>query len=340
MRKNSGSSMKSRYDLCAALILLFCSLTLFLWQYLPPFSPILEIFLSSQTIQLFWGLFALIASLLLLFGGRKNKIPLGLSSLAAVVLIMNALKFAPEIKSCRPQYTQPNFSLYSHNVLFDGPVTPELVKIVRKLSPDVIALQEYNKAHIDLLHPLLLQLGYQAYINYEPPAEDAFALAIYSKLPVRNQRLVNMQGPYWKPVWPFQYCELFFDGKWIKISNVHLIPPQNPEKGLFPYPPQQKYVPGQIREILNTAGDGNSPAIILGDFNQTPTSKYLKGMEINFADSWAEAGCGLGFTWHNPFLFFRIDFILHTRHLRALHIETVKNEFSDHLGLYAVIAPN
>lgn len=277
----------------------------------------------------------LIVSAGMLFLCRRNRISAGLALLTAAALIADSLQKASEIKTCSIPTPAASFTIYSHNVLYDGPVTKELARTVAKLAPDIIALQEYNTAHVDSAHSAIAALGYKAFVNDKPPAEGPFALAVYSKLPLRNHKLVITEGPDWKPNWPFQYIEFYFDGVWIKMANVHLIPPQRPGSGLLPYPPQQKYIPGQIDEVLRTIGEGDSPSIILGDFNQTPASKYHSYFQCKYNDSWLDAGCGFGFTWHNPYLFFRIDYILHSSHLRTVRIKTINNDYSDHRGLFA-----
>jgi len=233
--------------------------------------------------------------------------------------------------------SKPKLTIYSQNVLYNAPCSRDLVKIVQELSPDLAVFQEYDSSHAVIIGPHLKALGYEETVVFSAPTDGAFAFAVYSKLPVRNHEIFYTEGPEWKPRWPNQYFEFLFDGQWIKVVNLHLVPPHNPLEGVYPYPPQQKYIPWQLREVFRRAGEGEIPALICGDFNLTPSAKYLIHLQDAFTDSWRESGGGFGATWHNPFPLFRIDYIFHSRHLRTLECWTIGNNFSDHRGMMAVV---
>ena len=183
-------------------------------------------------------------------------------------------------------------------------------------------------------------MGYCEIAVNLPPAGGAFAFGIYSRLPLRDHRIFITEGPYWKTIWPNQYLEFEFKKQWIRLVNLHMIPPHDPNSGLLPDPSQQVYLSAQMVEIFEQSGQGEFPAVICGDFNQTPSSKHFAHLRDHFVDSWLESGLGFGATWISSLPLFRIDYIFHTGHLKTLTTRTIKNDYSDHLALYTVFTLN
>ncbi len=334
------------------IIIIICPLVFFVWDYLPSFSFTLEIFLANQTLKLFCGLMCLFLALLRLNINMNSKIYVGLSAVVSSLLIVQVLNYSAGL----PAYAQNDrmavstegyfrtlqntFTIYSHNVLYKGFCSDELLDTVGELSPDIVILQEFDERHYEFLNGKFEEMGYNGYCHYSQPTNGAFAFAVYSQFPVCNDSIFYTEGPLWKPQWPNHSFEFNYQGEWIKVVNVHIIPPHNPTKGDTPDPVQYSLVPVQMGAVFRAAGSGGNPAIICGDFNQTPSSSFIVDLRETFVDAWIEAGCGLGFSWFNPFPLFRIDYIFHSSHLRTIYCTTIKNEYSDHLGLFAVMSLN
>ena len=331
--------MRRLLILTYCLVITVVPLILLVWKYLPPFSPAAEVILSSQTVRLLGGIFFMLLGLISAFFSVKMRYFAGLSAVLSGLLIVQAMSYGAGMR--REVYypaSKGKLTLYSHNVLYNGPCSVDLVKIVRDLSPDIAVFQEYDFSHAVLIGPYLRELGYEEVTAYNSPAEGAFAFAVYSKLPLRNHRIYYTEGPEWKPKWPNQYIEFQFGGDWIKLVNLHIVPPHNPMAGVYPYPSQQKYILWQLEEASVRLDKGASPAVICGDFNLTPSAKQLVHLRESFVDSWMESGGGFGATWHNPLPVFRIDYVFHSRHLRALSCRTIGNNFSDHRGIVVEMA--
>lgn len=325
--------MRKNLILFFELGLLSVAFIFFVWKYLPPFSPFLEVILSNLAVKFITGVFLITLAVVLLFLKKKSQTTSIISLVFSVLLIFEVLSYYIPAGNRDEFSGGKSFTLLSFNVKYDGPVSPELLNIVRYHDPGVIAFQEFDAEHVKQFDSELKQLGYSALVDTAAPADGAFAYALYSKYPLRNHVLFHTEGPYWKTQWPFQACEFYFEGQWIKIISLHIIPPHNPFKGLLPYAPQQKLIPAQLRKASDYAVNGKQPAIICGDFNQTPSSKFLDVLRENFIDSWEESGSGFGFTWLNPKPRFKIDYIFHSPHLKSISSESFKNSFSDHLGL-------
>ena len=325
--------MRKNIFLFIELILVIITFILFVWKFLPPFSPLIEVFLSSQTLKMFAGLFFLLLSLLLIFLRKNILNPAGLSLLFSALLLLEAAGYYSVPRKIVETSAENSFTMMSFNVKYDAPCSDKLIDIVRSHNPDIIALQEFDARHVVALGGRLAQMGYFSVVDTAMPADGAFAYAVYSRFPLKNHVLLHTDGPYWKTQWPLQACEFLFEGEWIMVVNLHVIPPHNPFKGLFPYAPQQKLIPAQLQEIVDFAGNGERPALIAGDFNQTPSSKFLHVLDDNFTGSWSESGSGFGFTWLNPRPVFKIDFLYHSPHFQSISSQVIENDFSDHRGL-------
>jgi endonuclease/exonuclease/phosphatase family metal-dependent hydrolase len=84
--------------------------------------------------------------------------------------------------------------------------------------------------------------------------------------------------------------------------------------------------------------DERDYAIVLGDMNSWPgTSEMTLLAEVGLIDSWAEIGIGGGYTLPSTKPNLRIDWIWHTADLKAISVEVIQTEASDHLPVIAVI---
>ncbi|MBC8278861.1 MAG: endonuclease/exonuclease/phosphatase family protein [FCB group bacterium] len=325
--------MRKKIIVFFELTLSLAAFSFFVWKYLPPDMLFLEVILSNLAVKFVAGVSFIVFTAILIFLRKKFKTTAALSLAFSGLLIFEVLSYHIPAGNQVELAGNKSFTLLSFNVKYDGLLSPELLDIVRHLDPGVIAFQEFAADHVRQFDSSLKQMGYSAAIDTASPSVGAFAYAVYSKFPLRNHVLLNTKGPYWKTRWPFQGCEFLFTGQWIKIVNLHVIPPNNSIKGLFPYAPQLKLIPAQLRTASEYSDNGTQPAIICGDLNQTPSSKFLAVIRDCFIDSWEESGSGFGFTWMNPKPMFKIDYIFHSPHLKSISSGKVKNSFSDHHGL-------
>lgn len=72
------------------------------------------------------------------------------------------------------------------------------------------------------------------------------------------------------------------------------------------------------------------PAIVCGDFNDTPASYTRNTIAKNLTDSFVESGNGFGRSYIGVFPSFRIDYILHSKEFKSYNFRTIKEELSDH----------
>ncbi|MPN35093.1 hypothetical protein SDC9_182588 [bioreactor metagenome] len=76
--------------------------------------------------------------------------------------------------------------------------------------------------------------------------------------------------------------------------------------------------------------DSNLPAIVCGDFNDTPMSYTYKNLAFHKRDSFRQAGKGFSATYSLMWPLLRIDYILYPAPYCSLSHKTPRIEYSDH----------
>lgn len=82
--------------------------------------------------------------------------------------------------------------------------------------------------------------------------------------------------------------------------------------------------------IHNSIAQSPYPVIVCGDFNDTPASYTYATIADSLNDAFIESGNGFGKSYTGKFPSFRIDYILHSKQLKAYDFRTVREELSDH----------
>jgi len=335
LEKNLRKSVKHIGTIWAVIPIL-----ILIWKWVPPVIPTLDVFLMNQTIRFLTGLLFLLWFFFPLFFSRKRRILIAIAFFCSVLLVSDSVQYAGAGK-VHPLETDKTavFTVYTQNILTNSIKRGkyDLLQTVESLQPDVVFLQEVSRFDCITLLEKFDSLGYEGFSCVDISPNEALGYAVFSRLPVRNAHAVIVPGVDWSPVWPVHAVEFLFRDEWISCLNVHLMPPHHGERGSFSLRPMQQRIAGQqIDKLLEYQGDSTSPALICGDFNQTPTSKILSGLRKKFTDSWRESGSGFGFSWNTRRPLFRIDCIWHNEKITAIKSELVRNNYSDHFGVYTV----
>ena len=94
-----------------------------------------------------------------------------------------------------------------------------------------------------------------------------------------------------------------------------------------------------VAEYINNA---KSPYLIVcGDFNDTPVSyvrQTIKGSLLK--DSFAETGLGMGISYNRNRFWVRIDYIMHSRNIKAYNCTVGKLKDSDHYPVWTYLQLN
>lgn len=230
-------------------------------------------------------------------------------------------------------------SLLTFNVNFvfaRNPSNPEtnannVVQAIRESNCSIIALQETHQGWEQVLRGYLSDLyPNQLYYHHRGAGGQAFL----SKFPFGEQRIIdtNKNSGSWFPVHIVHVLipaskENINENKIIRLVNVHLRPPVNPDGSAFLFTARNtnKFRLAEVKYVAQSCNwdEGiECPTLILGDFNENddaPAISWLKN-SFGFVDALHEFVPSNREThrwrilWGTWLLLKRLDHILYSEH--------------------------
>ncbi|MEN9919189.1 MAG: hypothetical protein RL662_1625 [Bacteroidota bacterium] len=77
--------------------------------------------------------------------------------------------------------------------------------------------------------------------------------------------------------------------------------------------------------------------VVCGDFNDTPISYSYNTISETLSDSYAETAFGPGITYNENLFLFRIDYIFHSKNMKAYNCTVDKVKYSDHYPVWTYL---
>ncbi|MFP4287641.1 MAG: endonuclease/exonuclease/phosphatase family protein [Bacteroidales bacterium] len=227
---------------------------------------------------------------------------------------------------------------------------------------DIIGLQEfvYDKSGkfktLDTLPNLISAREVHTGFTQSSHNVNFFGLATFSVYPVINKGRIDLPTKMGNLC---IYTDLLIEEDTVRVYNVHLESiGLGAEDYIFmenitnfeglkqgDYLKQSgKRILGRIREGYRNRGvqadliashikECPYPIILLGDFNDTPSSYVYRTISRYLEDAFL-AGRGTGQTYIGTIPGFRIDYIFHSEHFKPYNFQTGKQEYSDHFPVY------
>ena len=94
----------------------------------------------------------------------------------------------------------------------------------------------------------------------------------------------------------------------------------------------------QVTALCQAIRQSPHPVIVVGDFNSLPISLVYWQMNMGLRDCFAESSFGrYGSTYRRGFMRARIDYIFHSRKLKAIECKIGEENYSDHYPLIGTI---
>lgn len=212
----------------------------------------------------------------------------------------------------------------------DGKVDlPRIALVLKSMNADVIALQEVDMGRprtllVKQANALarLLDMGcvYGEAIQYNP---GSFGNAILSRFPINS--FINHRLPAPQPQRVMMEVHLDINGQIIRFFNTHL--ELNRSLRLE-----------QIKDfIVPLIESSDTPAILAGDFNETPEDLGVKYLTHYLTDSFIANSGLLIHTFISNQPTERMDYIFLNEGLQALDYRIQYAEASDHLPVFSKI---
>ncbi|MGV6862462.1 MAG: endonuclease/exonuclease/phosphatase family protein [Putridiphycobacter sp.] len=241
-----------------------------------------------------------------------------------------------------------------------------IFNFLTKSQPDVICFQEFYhengsqnfKTKDTLVSFLNAKHNHERY-THEMLGEKYFGLATFTKFPIVGKGEIAFDND------DNNYC-IFTDIKknrdTLRVFNAHLgsIRLQDSDYAFFGdletgkiyqrEVKEQKIVgrllsafekrAAQIKLVMEKVVKSPYPVILCGDFNDTPVSYCYRQVSRHLEDSFVESGNGVGATYVGKIPSNRIDYIFHSKGLKASEFTVHDFEFSDHKPVSCFIEKN
>ena len=233
-----------------------------------------------------------------------------------------------------------------------------LLEYIAKTDADIVCLQEYmiSKTGKSLLtqrdvNKTLNQYPYRSITGLEYSGKyHTYGLACFSKYPITNTHEFTFKSSYNGAA----IYTIDVDGETYLVSNNHLESNKisSSDKKLYSNFLTNRDYPTAVEvgsSIKRRMGRGYTKRatqvqkvsdyisqqkydklIVCGDFNDMPISYAYKRMKGDLADAYTSTGFGPGITYHEHLFLFRIDYILHSKNLKAHKTTVDRVNFSDH----------
>jgi endonuclease/exonuclease/phosphatase (EEP) superfamily protein YafD len=191
------------------------------------------------------------------------------------------------------------------------------------LSADVLVLQEYTpRWHADLAY---LREQYPYFMAH--PREGAWGMAMFSRLPLKDQRVLNLSD---MPAVNL-FARIDLGGEEVEFYGVHLFAPTSKE------PATMRRV--QLERLASDMGAGASPRLVIGDLNVTPFSPYFADLLRDTGLTDARRAQGLQVTWPTYAIpiWIPIDHCLADESVPVLDVRHGPDMGSDHYPLEVTV---
>ncbi len=237
-------------------------------------------------------------------------------------------------------------------------VKSQILDVIRREQPDVLCLQEYyskRKGENDMKKAIMEILRSKHYYIHEDFSNpwELQGMAFFSKLPVSDTGSISF--PSTDRGNEAVYSDFTFNKKKFRIYSIHLqsirFQPEDYEyikhvREINTNVKSPKRIGGrlkrafirrseQVKLLRNYTDTCSYPYIILGDFNDTPTSFAVNTMSKGMQNCFRKKGSGFGITYNGEFPNFQIDYIFASKDFGVKNYLTVKKKLSDH---YPVIS--
>jgi endonuclease/exonuclease/phosphatase family metal-dependent hydrolase len=254
-----------------------------------------------------------------------------------------------------------------HHLHTHTPQKPNpIIQYIIDCDADIVCLQEYAYAthdkkalsNTDIVKALKgTPYNYFQQIKTLYAGRQNYGLAIFSKYPILSVE----KAPYTSEYNGTFVAELDVNGKRVTIINNHLESNRlsedertgyvdmtndiNTEKiEAFTHTMHKRLTPAykkrarQAELIAQIIEENKNPYIIVcGDFNDTPLSYTRHKIKGDLQDAFVESGNGMGITYNLHRFLFRIDYIFHSKNIKAYNCTVGKLKDSDHYPVYTYL---
>ncbi len=216
-------------------------------------------------------------------------------------------------------------SIMIANVLISNKKVDDFLKIVNKTAPDLLLVMEVNDWWMTELNALTKQYPY--IMKY--PADNAYGMTLYSKLPLENNEIKFLSKP---DVPSFHALVTLPSGKSFRFHGVHPVAPVPSEK----YPDNEGEKEVALIKVGKLVSEESVPSVVAGDFNDVSWSysSRLFGKNGNLKNVRIGRGLYNSFDAHSYIMRWPLDHFFVSNDFSLLELERLPGFGSDHFPLF------
>ena len=295
-----------------------------------------------------------------------------LFTLFVFIICWGSIRTYFPINSKTKEIPENSIKILTYNVMrfeYFGKHTQEktnpIIQYIVDEDPDIVCIQEYgialdNKKQLmgKDITTALKKLPYHEVVKLSPHSKShLFGLAVFSKYPILSVKKMPFESEYNGSA----VFELDINGRRVTLINNHLESnkisadersgyfdltqaPSTQKIEAFTHLMFQRLTPAfkiraeqatEIREVIKATE--NPYIIVCGDFNDTPISYARQKIGKDLKDAFVESGSGMGVTFNRHRFLFRIDYILHSKNMKAHNCTVGKLMNSDHYPVWTYL---
>ena len=219
------------------------------------------------------------------------------------------------------------------------------VKILREENPDVLSLEEFFSPRHYRLLDTLKAMGYR--YHYDTRSRLA-GTVVFSKQPIDYVHTISGTSK--------MYVDIALGGRLVRFFSVHLesyrlTNDDAAELTALNYSDTSAHnLLHKLKatmlchekewndELKPALAQSPYPAVVAGDFNDTPASYIYQQMSKKLNDAFVEQGKGLITTYHGPFPAYRIDHVFCDTAISVLSYKCVHTDISDHYPVVVTLS--
>lgn len=234
-------------------------------------------------------------------------------------------KTVPDVNTMAPS-EERILGVLLANVLITNREAGKLLEIIEETNPDLILVMEVNEWWISELQEL--KQNYPHFIEY--PLDNAYGIALYSKLKLKEEEIKFFNGDgvpsiHTKVVLP--------SGEEVQFHGMHPVPPVPSSK----YPDNVGQEEVALLKVGNMVAKDTIPSIVAGDFNDVSWSQTTRMFESEGDLKNVRIGRGFYNTFNARSFILRwpLDHYFVTDSFSLLTLERLPEFNSDHFPMYA-----
>ena len=258
------------------------------------------------------------------FGRTVFLLLLAFSAVYQIYCILPYLRIYPkQVEKSRVPLLQNVIRLLIYNVLITNRETEKLLKLVKKMNPDLVLLAEPDEFWIKEVAEL--KKNYPYFVEY--PLDNAYGIALYSKLELENPKLEFLIED---DIPSIHTNVVLRSGKKVNLYCLHPRPPVPTENFRSLERDAELLMVGKIIDKKD------EPTIVCGDLNDVAWSWTTKLFQRISGLLDPRIGRGLYTTFPVAFPVVRcpLDHVFHSNHFRLAELKRLKGIGSDHFPMY------